>query len=78
MTRWASLIAPVVAWLRRPAELVATAKAFLQTHGITSIEALEYTLSRLGIPLITTDLEPTIDGLATQYNGETLIFMNRT
>lgn len=75
MTRCAPLIAPVVAWLRRPAELVAQTTAFLQTHGITSLEGLEHTLSRLGIPLIPATLSSNTYGLATRDQGETLIYI---
>jgi Zn-dependent peptidase ImmA (M78 family) len=70
-----AVVVPVVAWLRRPVDLVAKANAFVQTYRITSLQELEALVPRLNLTVIPADLSPNTYGLTTRCNGETLIFM---
>jgi len=76
VTGCATVIVPVVAWLRRPVDLLAKAKAFVQANRITSLQELEELVPRLNLTLVPANLSPDIYVLTTQYHGETLIFMN--
>jgi hypothetical protein len=76
VTRCETVIVLLVAWLRRPAELLAKAKAFVQANRITSLQELEELVPRLNLTLVHANLSPNIYGLTTQYHGETLIVMN--